>query len=329
MNSAARVIRAVFHRPSAPPIPRGELTVDREFARKLLLWRGEAAAVNAFSDADLLIACCRALALDLVCIQSGKNPNQGAGLSLTPADIRRFLDQELFVFWVVEGSFQRAMTRRGSMALFLDIVRSPDTVCQELQRLSSRVTAAMARGITAGAQGIIVADDIAYSQSTYMPPDFVRQHLLPLWQAQVTTARELGVPVFFHSDGNLNAVLPTIAAAGFDGLQCIEPAAGMDLPAIRTEYGNRLCLMGNVDPALLSGQGNQDEIESRCKRLRRTVLDLMASAGGNGGYIFGTCSGLHAGMSPELVHYMYRLASEPATAFPRSLRKPTRQEGIK
>ncbi|MCP3951809.1 MAG: hypothetical protein GY697_06255, partial [Desulfobacterales bacterium] len=183
-------------------------------------------------------------------------------------------------------------------------------------KLSSEVIAAMEQGVTAGAHGIIIADDIAYHRSTYMSPDFVKQHLLPIWQTQVTVAGDLGVPVFFHSDGNLNAVLPTIVAAGFDGLQCIEPAAGMDMPAVKAEYGNTLCLMGNVDPALLSDQSIQGDVETRCAHLRRAVLDLMASAGGDGGFIFGTCSGLHAGMSPELVQYMYDLATDPDTAVP-------------
>jgi len=91
----------------------------------------------------------------------------------------------------------------------------------------------------------------------------------------------------------------------------------MNLPEIRARYGNTLCLMGNIDPALLSEPGSQMAPEPRYGRLRRAVLDLTASAaGGDGGLIFGTCSGLHAGMSPERVQYMYDLAAEPDTAIP-------------
>lgn len=315
MNSIARVKNAILHKPGTP-IARGELMLDFKFARNFLNWRKRDTAAHSISDTELLRACCRALRLDLVCLQSAEIPDSEARLSVKLTDIARFSDDGLFVFWVVNGSFQTALTRRGAMAFFKAVAESPDAVCKELRHLSKRVIAEMVRGVKAGVHGIIIADDIAYRQNTYISPDFVKQHLLPIWQTQVTTARDLGVPAFFHSDGNLNAVLPTIAAAGFDGLQCIEPAAGMDMPAVKAEYGHTLCLMGNVDPALLSDQSIQGGVETRCEHLRRAVLDLMASAGGDGGFIFGTCSGLQAGMSPELVQYMYDLATDPDTTVP-------------
>ncbi len=315
MTSLSRVMAAIRHEPGTP-FARGELTLGLKFARDFLSWRENGAVANSLSDTDLLIACCQALKLDLVCIQSQETTGNAADLAAKPTDIPRIADEGLFVFWVVNGSFQTAMARRGAMTLLMDIAESPDEICKELRQLSDQVIAAMAQGVSAGAHGIIIADDIAYSQNTYLPPDFVKQHLLPIWQSQVTTAKDLGVPVFFHSDGNLNAVLPTIVAAGFDGLQCIEPASGMDIQEIKARYGQALCLMGNIDPSLLSEEGRQRNTETRYARLRRAVFDLMASAGGDGGFIFGTCSGLHAGMSPELVQYMYHLASEPDTAPP-------------
>ena len=87
-------------------------------------------------------------------------------------------------------------------------------------------------------------------------------------------------------------------------------AAGMDFRKIKERYGQDLCLMGNIDPSLLTEQGNQSDIEKRYERLRWAVTDLIAATGGDGGFIFGTCSGLHGGMLPELVQFMYQLVSE-------------------
>ncbi len=315
-SGLSRVLAAIRHEPGAP-LARGELALDLNFAKGFLRWRKNSAAANALADNDLIIACCRALDLDLVCIPAHESASEETGLLGRRADIPGISAEGLFVFWVVDGSFQSAMAQRGTLETLKAIAASPDEVCQELRHRSTRVTEVMAQGVAAGAHGIILADDIAYRQSTYMSPDFVEQHLLPIWQTQVAAARDLGVPVFFHSDGNLNGVLATIVAAGFDGLQCLEPTAGMDLSEIKARYGKALCLMGNIDPALLSEPGSQLVPEPRCERLRRAVLDLTASAAdGDGGLIFGTCSGLHAGMSPERVQYMYNLAAEPDTAAP-------------
>jgi uroporphyrinogen decarboxylase len=310
MTSASRVMNAIRRIPGTP-VPRGELTIDREFALDLLDWRANDEIPDAISDTDLIIGCCQALKLDLVCVQSGGSFHERSDLSTNLPDIGRITGEGIFVFWIVNGAFQTAITRQGMMKLMADIARSPGGAGDEMRRLTDEIITIMDQGVTACASGIIIADDIAYNKNTYVPPDFVERHLLPVWKAQVTAAGDLGVPVFFHSDGNLNAVLPYIVEAGFDGLHGIEPASGMDLRQIKRTYGEDLCLMGNIDPSLLSVADIRKDTETRHAQLRQAVTDLITSAGGNGGLIFGTCSGLQAGMSPELVHLMYRLASEP------------------
>jgi len=309
MTGIERVVKVIKREPGAP-VARGELTVDRGFAMDLLNWRFNGAVSDGVSDTDLIIACCRTLRLDLVCIQSGEMAGNEERLSIKPTDVGSLVDEGLFVFWVVDGAFQRAMTKQGMMALLMDIARSPGDVGKDIREIADQVMTTMAQGVSAGAHGIILADDIAYHQGTYMAPGFVEQFLLPIWQMYVKTAKGLGVPVFFHSDGNLNTVLPNIVSAGFDGLQCIEPAAGMSMSKIRQQYGKDLCLMGNVDPALLSDQGGHGNAELGYDELRRAVTDLMAPTVGSGGFIFGSCSGLHTGMWPERVNYMYQLATE-------------------
>ena len=182
--------------------------------------------------------------------------------------------------------------------------RRPAEVAAALRGASRQVTADMAAAVAAGAHGIIIADDIAYRQSTYMAPQWLGRHLLPLWQDQVAAARDSGVPVLFHSDGNLNRVLPYIVAAGFDGLCGLEPAAGMDVREIRRGCARQLCLMGTLDPGLLCGQPGGPDADGGYDRLTRALADEMAAGRQAGGVIFGTCSGLYAGMSPRRVQCM-------------------------
>lgn len=80
-----------------------------------------------------------------------------------------------------------------------------------------------------------------------------------------------GVPILFHPDGNLNKVLPHIIAAGFKGLQCMEPAAGMDIIEINAKYGQALCLMGGIDPALLVHNDNLYDMETAVEKLCQTI----------------------------------------------------------
>jgi uroporphyrinogen decarboxylase len=312
MNSFTSIqhVSQVVSRSQGIPIAKGELVMDRQFIRELLAWKGDGPIVDGLDHVDLLIEGCRTLNLDLVCLQSDQAINKPSDQIIKYESIQRFKDEDLFVFWIVDGVFQSVVRRHGLMAVLSMMGDSLDVLAAEFISTSEQVVISMNQAVDAGAHGIILADDIAYGQGTYMSPDFIERYLQPAWKAQTAKANELGVPVFFHSDGNLNKILPNIIAAGFDGLQCIEPAAGMDIIEISNQYGQSLCLMGGIDPALLVHNENLCDIETAGNNLRRTVTTLMETGQSNGGLIIGSCSGLYADMSPELVHYMYQLVSE-------------------
>ncbi|NNG00214.1 MAG: hypothetical protein HKM93_12590 [Desulfobacteraceae bacterium] len=309
MNGIQRVKQAIGH-DRQMSVARGEFVLDRQFAKNFLTWKSNGCEPDMRNDTDLLIACCRALKLDLVCLQSNKIFGEAPECRVLLEDIPRFSDEGLFVFWIVDGVFQTVVQRLGLMAVFREIAESPDALFKELERMSDQVMSSMIQGVCAGAHGIIIADDIAYNQGTYISPSMVEQYLKPFWEIQTMKAAELGVPVFFHSDGNLDKVLPAIASAGFAGLQCIESAAGMDIGKIKVRYNQSLCLMGGLDPSLLDQGRVSGDRHITCGHLHREMKALMTSDGSQGGYIFGTCCGLHAGMSPELVDLAYRLSFE-------------------
>ena len=91
---------------------------------------------------------------------------------------------------------------------------------------------------------VTLADDIAYQKGLLANPQILRRSILPSLARQAEAFRKMGFPVFFHSDGNLNDILPNLATIGLTGLQCLEAAAGMDLASIASQYGKDLCLWG-------------------------------------------------------------------------------------
>lgn len=296
----ARIMSAVAGR-AVQPLPRGELLVDPGFAEAYLAWSGRSAEADRLRPVERVAACCLALGIDLVGMPAG------AGAQA----VRWLAGAGLAVFGIVDGAFEAQAARQGMMPLLMDIARAPDDAAAALGRRSEEATVRIRQAADAGVHGIIVADDIAYGEGPYMAPAVVDRVLVPLWRDQAAAARGCGLPVFFHSDGNLNAVLPQVVAAGFDGLQGVEPAAGMDITAVRAQVGAALCLMGNVDPALLlpPSPGTPDGDAAL-----RAGVAAAVRAGGGGGLIFGTCSGLYADLPPAGVHRMYRLAAEMADA---------------
>jgi uroporphyrinogen decarboxylase len=67
----------------------------------------------------------------------------------------------------------------------------------------------------------------------------------------------------------------------------------MDIKTIKDEYGDRICVMGNVDLVLL-GRGTPEEVDSEVRELIRTV-------GPGGGYIITSGNSLASYLKPENV----------------------------
>ena len=297
MNGIQRVLAAINKSP-LDRIPRGELIIDKGFIKKFF--------ITTNVDLDMEIEFLHRLGLDLICLQNEEQSSHPGTCQTSSHCVKRFGDAGFFVFLLLNGSFQSMVNQMGLMNVLKDIAGRPEKLGQAMLNRSRQVTELIRQGAAKGVHGILIADDIAYNRGTYMAPAFIQEWLLPCWLEQTSTARTANLPVFFHSDGNINAILPLLVEAGFNGLQCMEPASGMDIKQIKQEYGSHFCLMGNIDPALLSEDG-ADTLQYH--ELACAVHELVSVAAPGGGFIFGTCSGLHMGLSPTKVSYMFELAS--------------------
>lgn len=218
--------------------------------------------------------------------------------------LRRWREEtDFFVFAFVDGPFQ-GTGKLFDFTDFLLAVAGREGAISDLAAAVVDFNVELARlCVQAGAHALIIGDDIAYERGTYIRPALWREIFLPLLRRQVEAIKAMGVPVLYHSDGNLQAILPDLAALPLDGIQCLEPAAGMDIGTIKKEYGGRLCLMGNFDLNLLAS-GTPETITAAVEQL------LLAAAPG-GGYIFSTSSGiLSADLPPQNVLALYRAVAE-------------------
>lgn len=156
-----------------------------------------------------------------------------------------------------------------------------------------------------GAHAILLGDDIAFNSGVFLPPYAMEQLVYPFYRKAIAEIKAFrDVPVFLHSDGNLNAVLDRIVECGFDGLQSIQPSAGMDIGAVKRRYGDRLCLWGNIDLNYVMSMASPDEV-------RKNVRETLEAAGGNGGHILSTCNAMVDAIPVENVYAMMEAAGAP------------------
>lgn len=149
-----------------------------------------------------------------------------------------------------------------------------------------------------GAEAILVTDDIAFNTGLLMPPEKMKIVAYPFYKKIIQEVKAYkDVPVIFHSDGYLQDALPDIVECGFDGIQSLQPSAGMDIGKVKKEFGDRLCLIGNVDLNYLLPFGTPEEVKKEVKALAETA--------GPTGFVLSTCNILTDAVKVENARAMY------------------------
>ncbi len=148
-----------------------------------------------------------------------------------------------------------------------------------------------------------VCDDVAFKSGLIFPPEWMRRHWLGRLARLVEPLKAAGVRVIFHSDGNVGQIIPDLIDIGIDGLNPLEPLAGMDLRRLKADYGKVLTLIGGVDCAQLLTFGRPVQIRDEVCRL----LDIGAPGGG---FIIGDSSQIMPTTPLENVLAFYQTVHE-------------------
>jgi uroporphyrinogen decarboxylase len=158
--------------------------------------------------------------------------------------------------------------------------------------------------IDSGAHAILIADDIAFNSGLFLPPQIMDEIVFPLYKVAVSEIKKYkDIPIIFHSDGDLNKAMEKIVECRFDGLQSLQPTAGMDIEKIKKDFGNSLCLMGNIDLDYIMTFASPKEVEETVKR----TIEIAAPGGG---FILSTCNTFVDAIPTENALAMYRAADK-------------------
>ena len=123
---------------------------------------------------------------------------------------------------------------------------------------------------------VVFGDDMAYTAGMMISPRMMRDLCFPWYRQFIAVARDAGKYVVFHSDGDIEPVIPDFIDAGLHGLNPIEPLA-MDIVALKRTYGRRIALVGNIDIDLLA-RGTPDQVDAQ-------VRQRIAALAPGGGYL--------------------------------------------
>ena len=112
-------------------------------------------------------------------------------------------------------------------------------------------------------------DDIAFGSGPIIMPEVYREFIFPSYKKMADMCHESNRFFCMHSDGDLTRLMGDLIDIGIDVLHPIDPTC-MDIHQMKKDFGDRICLAGNVSNEMLQNAQPAD-IEARVKELLRDI----------------------------------------------------------
>jgi len=204
----------------------------------------------------------------------------------------RILDLgHILPFVTARGPLCTAAFVRGTSEFMLDLVEDPRGA-HALIDLCTRVVIdwlrAQHQAIGDSVEGIFVLDDVVgfVGKAHYL--EFAHPYL-----KRICDAFPAGWVKLYHNDARIDACLDHLPDTGFNVLNW---GKQIDVRDVRARVGDRMCLLGNVNPLEIGVRGTPDDV----KAATRHVLE----GAGDAGFILSVGGGTSPGMPRENIAAM-------------------------
>jgi uroporphyrinogen-III decarboxylase len=194
------------------------------------------------------------------------------------------------------GVFESASQGMG-MSYYSKMLHKNPKFIKKVHEVIAKFTAECYKSyMDVGAELFIESGDLAYHSGPMMSPKKFYELLLPAYKIITETVHEKDCKIVLHTDGQITPLLDFIVDCGFDGLQSLEPTAGVDLALVKKKIGDKICLMGNIDVAHVLTSGSKEEVYDAVKYAIKT-------AGPGGGFIV-SAANMHPGINVKNLQWM-------------------------
>jgi uroporphyrinogen decarboxylase len=168
--------------------------------------------------------------------------------------------------------FEEAWQIRGLEEFLTDMVAQPEWAEHILDKLTERNVAAARAAARAGVDYLTSGDDVATQSALMFSPDLWRRFIKARWAKVYGAAREIkpDVDIWYHSDGNVAAIIPELIEIGVTILNPVQPEC-LDPIEVQRRYGDRLVLDGTIGTQTTMPFGAPEDVRRAVRRMAETV----------------------------------------------------------
>jgi uroporphyrinogen decarboxylase len=194
-------------------------------------------------------------------------------------EAKKYMPAGMKTLVTVDGIFTPVWLLAGGEFFYRALIQNPVFIKKMFDRVGDMQYKLIEKILSYDSVGALRSnDDIAYNSGTLVSPKHLRQYAFPWLKRVGDLCKQKDIPLVFHSDGNLMAVLDDLVAAGVKGVHPIQPNA-MDIIEVKKKYGDKLCLLGNIDMDVMT-RGTEKDVEA-------LVIKNLHNIAPGGGYLVG------------------------------------------
>ncbi|HBT64421.1 MAG TPA: hypothetical protein DEB10_07170, partial [Ruminococcaceae bacterium] len=109
--------------------------------------------------------------------------------------------------------------------------------------------------------GFALCSDYCFNTNPFFSIDLFDEYIVPYLSWIIREYRGMGYYTIKHTDGNIMPILSRLVDCKPDALHSLDPQGGVSLEEVKRLYGDKVCLIGNVNCALLQTGTDEDCIE--------------------------------------------------------------------
>lgn len=175
--------------------------------------------------------------------------------------------------------YENSWQIRGYEQFLMDMVIQPEWCDFIFDKLKQRNLICACSAARAGVDFIRTCDDVAHQKSMMFAPEQWRKFIKSRWAEVYSAVKEINpdVKIWYHSDGNIEEIIPELIEIGVDILNPVQPEC-LDPVMLKKKYGKQLVFDGTIGTQTTMPFGSATDV-------RNLIVERIETLGYDGALI--------------------------------------------
>lgn len=172
-------------------------------------------------------------------------------------------------------TFLQLCDLRGYENLIYDMMDEEPMLDKLIEELTEFNLSIVKRFIRNGCSSVLYPEDLGMQVGPMISPDMFRRYIKPSYVKIMKPARDAGIPIHMHSDGDIRTLVDDIVDSGVEVVNLQDLVNGVDW--IASKFRGKVCVDLDIDRQSITPYGTPKQIDDL---IREEVSKIATPEGG-------------------------------------------------